>query len=95
MGSRISLISQTKIPMGGDQVPLYSVAEAARFLGVANTTFSSWAKGYVRRSPDRKPVSTAPVLSTIPSADGASVPFVTLVEGMVLAARRRLGRAAR
>ncbi|MGB3678878.1 MAG: DUF433 domain-containing protein [Candidatus Microthrix parvicella] len=72
-------------------VPLYSVAEAARFLGVANTTFSNWAKGYVRRSPDRQPVSTEPVLSTIPSADGASVPFVTLVEGMVLAAIRKTG----
>lgn len=72
-------------------VPLYSVAEAARFLGVANTTFSSWARGYVRRSPDRPPVSNPPVLSTPTSADGASVPFITLAEGMVLAAIRKTG----
>jgi uncharacterized protein (DUF433 family) len=72
-------------------VPLYSVAEAARFLGVANTTFSSWAKGYVRHALGRQPVSSAPVLSTPTSADGASVPFITLAEGMVLAAIRKTG----
>ena len=72
-------------------VPLYSVAESARFLGVPNSTFSSWAKGYVRRSPDGQPVSGAPVLSTINDADGPSVPFISLVEGMVLAAIRKTG----
>ena len=29
--------------------PLYTVAEAARFLGVPTSTLSTWAKGYVRR----------------------------------------------
>ncbi|MEZ5380188.1 MAG: DUF433 domain-containing protein [Microthrixaceae bacterium] len=72
-------------------VPLYSVAEAARFLGVPNSTFSSWARGYVRRSPDREPVSGEPVLSTIANGGSASVPFVALVEGMVLAAIRKTG----
>jgi len=33
--------------------PLYTVAEAARFLGVPTSTLSTWAKGYVRRPPGR------------------------------------------
>ena len=72
-------------------VPLYSVAESARFLGVPNSTFSGWAKGYVRCPPDGPPVTWAPVLATINDADGPSVPFIALVEGMVLAAIRKTG----
>ncbi|MCW2585789.1 MAG: hypothetical protein JWN55_1305, partial [Frankiales bacterium] len=26
--------------------PLYTLAEASQFLGVSNSTFSSWARGY-------------------------------------------------
>lgn len=70
--------------------PLYSVAEAARYLGVPNSTFTAWAKGYVRRSADRRPVHGAPVLSVIPGGQ-TSVPFVALAEGMVLAAIRKTG----
>jgi len=69
-------------------VPLYSLAEAARYLGVPSTTFSSWAKGYVRRSPDRRPVTGGPVLSAVKAGGGPSVPFIALAEGMVLAAIR-------
>ncbi len=54
--------------------PLYSVAEAARYLDVPSTTFTSWAKGYVRRSPDRRPVTGAPVLCVVEGTDGPSVP---------------------
>lgn len=72
--------------------PLYTLAEAARFVGVPATTFSNWAKGYVRRSPDRKPVVGAPMLSVVGGAGAQlSVPFVALAEGMVLAAIRRSG----
>jgi len=72
-------------------VPLYSLAEAARYLAVPTTTFTSWAQGYVRRSPDRRPVTGAPVLTTVPRSSGLSVPFISLAEGMVLAAIRRTG----
>ena len=72
-------------------VPLYSLSEAARFLAVPSSTFASWAKGYVRRSSDRAPVWGAPVLSAVTDTDGASVPFVALAEGMVLAAIRKTG----
>lgn len=71
--------------------PLYSVTEAARFLGVPATTFTAWAKGYVRRSAERRPVTGAPVLSTVSAPGGVSVPFIGLAEGMVLAAIRQTG----
>lgn len=37
-------------------VPLYTLAEAARFLDVPTSTFTTWARGYVRRPPGRPPV---------------------------------------
>jgi uncharacterized protein (DUF433 family) len=71
--------------------PLYTVAEAAMFLGVPASTFSGWAKGYVRRSADRTTVGE-PLLSLVPgSGSQPSVPFIGLAEGMVLAAIRRGG----
>jgi len=33
------------------ETPLYTAAEAARFLDVPVSTFATWAKGYVRRPP--------------------------------------------
>lgn len=72
-------------------VPLYSLSEAARFLDVPSSTFSSWAKGYVRRSTDRRTVTGAPVLSSVSAGSGPTVPFIALAEGMVLAAIRRTG----
>lgn len=71
--------------------PLYSLAEAARYLDVPSSTFSGWAKGYVRRSADRRPVTGAPVLSVAPTSSGPSIPFIALAEGMVFAAIRRTG----
>ncbi len=71
--------------------PLYTVAEAARCLAVPTTTFSNWAKGYVRRSRDRTSVGQ-PLLSLVDtSGPQPSVPFIGLAEGMVLAAIRRSG----
>lgn len=76
------------------RVPLYSVSEAARYLGVPASTFSTWAHGYVRRPTGRAVVVGSPVVSTIRSsapAGTATVPFVGLAEGLVLAAIRRAG----
>lgn len=71
--------------------PLYTVAEAARFLAVPTSTFSGWARGYVRRAGGRTSVGK-PVLSLVrDTGDEASVPFIGLAEGMVLAAIRRSG----
>lgn len=72
-------------------VPLYSLAEAARYVGVPASTFSGWAKGYVRRSADRPPVTGPPVISSVAADRGPSVPFIALAEGMVLAAIRHTG----
>jgi uncharacterized protein (DUF433 family) len=72
--------------------PLYTLAEAARALDVPVSTFTTWAKGYVRRPSGRKPIVGSPVVTAFAAKSGeASVPFVGLAEGMVLAAVRRAG----
>lgn len=73
--------------------PLYTVAEASHYLGVPNSTFRSWAKGYVRRSGNRAAVRGDPIVTVIPGQRirSASVPFVGLAEGLVLAGIRRAG----
>lgn len=72
--------------------PLYTFAEAARFLGVPTSTFGTWAKGYVRRPPGRPPVHGAPILTSMDAPRNfPSIPFIGLAEGMVLAALRRGG----
>lgn len=72
--------------------PLYTYAEAARFLGVPTSTFSTWAKGYVRRPAGRRAVVGESIVSSISVKPGfAAVPFVGLAEAMVLAGFRRAG----
>lgn len=71
--------------------PLYSLAEAARYVDVPASTFVTWAKGYTRRRPDGPPVVGAPVLSVVADGDATAVPFIGLAEGMVLAAVRKTG----
>ncbi len=75
--------------------PLYNDREAALYLGVPATTFESWAKGYVRSFPGRPPVRGAPVLTRVAAhrRGDATIPFVGLAEGLVLAAIRRSGVA--
>ncbi|MYE75511.1 MAG: hypothetical protein F4076_07830 [Acidimicrobiaceae bacterium] len=74
-------------------VPLYTVAEAARILDVPSTTLSTWAKGYVRRFADRPTVTAGPVITWLePETTGTpSIPFVGLAEAYVVAAVRRSG----
>lgn len=72
--------------------PLYTVAEAARYLDVPASTLATWAKGYRRRSTGRGPVTGAPVLTTVPAhGRGPVIPFVGLAEGLVLTAMRSAG----
>jgi uncharacterized protein (DUF433 family) len=73
--------------------PLYTVPEAAYYLGVPTSTFSTWVHGYVRRPPGRPEVVGESIVSAIPSdrRGDATIPFVGLAEGLVLAAIRRLG----
>lgn len=73
-------------------MPLYTVAEAARFLGVPQSTLGTWAKGYVRRPEGRPAVHGVPVITSIPADRGwPTIPFGGLAEAMVLAAFRRSG----
>lgn len=72
--------------------PLYTVAEAARYLDVPASTLTSWAKGYRRVGKGRPEVTGSPVLATVASAGrGPMIPFVGLAEGLVLTAMRRAG----
>lgn len=73
-------------------VPLYTVADAARILGVPTSTLAGWAKGYAKRLPDGRTITGKPVV-TCHAAPGntASIPFVGLAEALVLAAFRRSG----
>ena len=72
--------------------PLYTVAEAARYLDVPASTLTSWAKGYRRAGKGRPALTGSPVLTTVPAPRrGPVIPFVGLAEGLVLTAMRRAG----
>lgn len=74
------------------KTPLYTLPEAARFLGVPTTTFATWAHGYVRQPPHRRAVRGEPILTVVKTPPRQpEIPFVGLVEGMVAAAFRQAG----
>lgn len=74
-------------------MPLYTVAEAARLVGVHPSTLATWAKGYERRRRGQKAAVTGePVITHLPGGGSEpSIPFVGLAEALVLAAIRRSG----
>ena len=74
-------------------VPLYTVADAARIVGVPASTLASWAQGYVRKFPNRPNVAGSSIITQLPSEAKRqpTIPFVGLVEALVLAAVRRSG----
>lgn len=65
-------------------VPLYTLDEAARFLGIPRSTFADWVHG----QPGSPPVVTA--LPRFRRNDPV-VPFIGLAEGMVVRAFRQTG----
>jgi uncharacterized protein (DUF433 family) len=71
--------------------PLYTVAQAARLVGMPPSTLASWAKGYTHRFAGRATVAKGPVITAVDPAfgGGPSIPFVGLVEAMVVQAFRR------
>lgn len=74
------------------ETPLYTVAEAARVIGVASSTLATWTKGYKRQRADRPTVVGEAVVTAFPAAgQQPSIPFVGLAEALVLAAVRRSG----
>ncbi len=75
------------------EIPLYTIAEAARIVDVPASTLTTWAQGYVRRFPDRPDVVGDPIVTYLePNGPRRpSIPFVGLTEVTVLAAVRRSG----
>ncbi len=73
--------------------PLYNVAEAARFVGMVPSTLRAWA----RREPSAQKAQTErtkrAVVTVLPGevGDDRRVPFVGLVEAMVVQAFRQTG----
>lgn len=78
-------------------VPLYTVAEAARYVRVPASTYATWARGYDRSLPGRgggqRHVHGAPVITafTAPKRGWPTIPFVGLAESLVLSAFRMAG----
>lgn len=69
------------------------MAEAARIVDVHPSTLTKWAKGYRNRFQGRPEVTGEPVITYIESeqAREPTIPFIGLVEAMVLAAVRSSG----
>lgn len=77
---------------GRFDTPLYTVAEAALFLGVAPTSFGNWARGYRVTFRSRQPVVGRAIVTSFEAARRyPSIPFVGLAEGFVVLAFRKAG----
>lgn len=72
--------------------PLYTVGEAALFLGVPPSTMATWTTGYTRRRLGGGRTTAQPVITAFGrEAKLPRIPFVGLAEAMVVAAFRRAG----
>src|SRR5581483_6017008 len=77
---------------GRFDIPLYTVAEAARFLGVPPSSFGNWARGYRVTFRSRSPVEGRPIVTSFAAPRRyPSIPFVGLAEGFVILAFRKAG----
>ncbi len=72
---------------------LYTVAGAARYVGMPPSTLETWARGYERRLSGRPVVTQGPVITSLGTADGdrRTIPFIGLVEAAVVQAFRQTG----
>jgi uncharacterized protein (DUF433 family)/DNA-binding transcriptional MerR regulator len=72
---------------------LYTLAEAARLVGMSPSTLDTWAHGYERRPEGRTIVKRGPVITALERAPGdeRSIPFIGLVEAAVVQAFRQTG----
>ncbi|HVW88833.1 MAG TPA: DUF433 domain-containing protein [Gaiellaceae bacterium] len=73
-------------------MPLYTVAEAARFLGVPSSSFGNWARGYKVTFRTRPPVVGESIVTSLEAPRlYPTIPFIGLAEGFVVHAFRRAG----
>jgi uncharacterized protein (DUF433 family) len=71
---------------------LFTVAEAAGWITVPRSTFHGWVHGYEQHPPGRRAVMGSPIVLSHAAGRGQpAVPFLGLVEGLVLNAFRRTG----
>ena len=72
---------------------LYTVAGAARYVGMPPSTLDTWARGYERRPPGRPVVTQGPVITALETSDAGrrTIPFIGLVEAAVVQAFRQTG----
>lgn len=72
--------------------PLYTQAEASRYLGLSESTFRNWSRGYHTVVKGREVIGQ-PVITALGKLGqrGPAVPFVGLAEGYALAAIRKTG----
>jgi uncharacterized protein (DUF433 family) len=71
---------------------LFTVAQAAWWLGVPRTTFSTWVHGYDRVAPGGSPLTGRPIVLSVEARRGEpAIPLIGLAEGLVLDVFRRTG----
>ena len=72
--------------------PLYTQAEASRYLGLSESTFRNWSRGYHTVVKGREVIGQ-PVITALGKLGqrGPAIPFVGLAEGYALAAIRKTG----
>lgn len=72
---------------------LYTVAEAARMVGMSPSTLDTWAHGYTRRPEGRPIVKQDAVVTALEKRPGdrRTIPFIGLVEATVVQAFRQTG----
>ncbi len=74
------------------EVPLYSLADAARHIAVPRTTFDTWVRGYERQRDSGPTTLGKPIVTAVGARRGEPrIPFIGLAEGFVLAAFRAAG----
>ena len=71
--------------------PLYTLAEAARIIGVPGNTLHHWARGYSFKGIDGREIWSNALITTTRVGRRPVVPFIGLGEGYVLAAFREAG----
>lgn len=72
--------------------PLYTQAEASRYLGLSESTVRNWSRGYHAVIKGRE-VNGLPVITAVGKGGqrGPAIPFIGLAEGYALAAIRKAG----
>lgn len=72
---------------------LYTVAGAARLVGMSQSTLRTWSHGYERTLLSNAQVKKGPVITAFDNCNGdqRSIPFIGLVEAVVIQAFRNTG----